>query len=315
VWWADLKTKGWFYFYVYTTPRSNAELHLRGLALFLPQDIFAPLGVACLVILAGLLMIPPDWRSPVTRFYLLTLAIFPLCAFIRMHGGSTGNSVMPAYAILAVLFGVSVARLDGWIHAAPGADSSATLILSGDSAQRSASCVLYTAVLIQLLAGFYNPGRVIPGPTARGPFDNLLLQLRRQPGDALLSEHAFYGLLAGKGEYADAVSLHDTLGALSPDDAERLRRQMAELIASHQLSTVVFDRPSSVTRFNELLHLDPRWMDWYTVRQEVPGNDPGTRPSWLMLHCPLVASQDGPAGVRSPTIPGCSQPGFMPSQP
>ena len=109
----DHATNGWFWFYAFTVPHANADLLLRPAVFYVFSQWIAPFGVALLIIAIAWVWARPSLASFRTRFYLLAaVTLFGLCWFLQAHGGATANTPMPAYAILAVIFGISFARLD-----------------------------------------------------------------------------------------------------------------------------------------------------------------------------------------------------------
>jgi hypothetical protein len=117
--WLNHATGGWYSFYVFTVPAANADLLLRTAALFLPGDLLRPLALALIVIVAAALFTRPAWHSHAARFYLAACFLVPLFWWIRTHSGSTVNALMPIYALVAVLFGIALARLLSAAHSLP----------------------------------------------------------------------------------------------------------------------------------------------------------------------------------------------------
>jgi hypothetical protein len=292
----DSLTSGWFYFYVFDVPRANADLFLRRAFGVLPRDIFRPLGPVCIVILAAILFTHPNWRSLSARFYALSSSLILFCGFIRMHAGSSINSLMPAWALLAVIFGICFALIDRWLEHQP-------------RTQRNAGAVLLlSTALVQLLSGFYHPGQYVPKPYDEAAVAAIIHQAQEQPGDVYIFQHPYYEVLAGKTEYADSYSLHDTLVALDPAARQKLQTEMRVALGNHSISGVFFDSSDSTEWFNTLMNLDPKWENDYPVRMHAPATEPTTDGSWLVLRCPLPTSGYDffSASMSAPAIEGCS---------
>jgi hypothetical protein len=292
----DSLTDGWFHFYVIDTPKANADLHLQRAFGLLPRDILAPLGPACIVILAAILLTRLNWRSLSVRFYAISSSLIFLCGLIRMHGGSSINSIMPAWALLAVVFGICFARIDTWLESQPLEQ------------WKAGSVLLLSAVLVQLLCGFYPPGQYLPTSDEQAAVAAVIRQAQEQPGDVYINWHTYYGVLAGKSEFADECALHDTLAALNPASRHRLQSEMGAVLSSHSLSGVFFESADSVEWFNKLMNLDAKWENEYPVRMQAPATEPTTAGSWLVLRCPLPANEYGSisAPLSAPVIEGCT---------
>jgi hypothetical protein len=254
------------------------------------------LGPACIVILAAILFTPPNWRSIGARFYLISGSLILLCGFIRMHQGSNINSVMPAYALLATVSGICFARIDRWLEFQPL------------TPRNSGAVLLLSTMLVQLVSGIYHPGIYWPSPEKQAAVETLIHQAKEQAGDVYVVRHPYYGILAGKSEYADQVSLHDTLVALDPPVRQQLQTEMGGMFVNHVFAGVFFDGADSAAEFNTLMNLDPQWEKWYPVRMHAPNTDATTAGTWLVLRCPLPAIEYGSisAPLLPPAIEGCA---------
>ncbi len=104
-------TGGWYSFYLFGTAKGLGWV-LRTFVLYVPSDLLQPFGLAFLILLASLLCVPPTLRSRRTQFYIVvSFAIYASIWYLRGHAGSAVNTLMPAYAWTAVLFGLAIHRL------------------------------------------------------------------------------------------------------------------------------------------------------------------------------------------------------------
>ena len=98
-------TGGWYSLYILREPKANAALLLRPGFTFLPENVLAPLGIACLVLAAAVLLVPGRWGSRATRFWVTAVGSTVLLTWYQMmHNGSSVNVLMPMYAVLAAAF-------------------------------------------------------------------------------------------------------------------------------------------------------------------------------------------------------------------
>lgn len=285
---ANRITSGWFSFYVFKVPAAGSHFIPRSAVLYLPLDLFVPMGIACLIILTAFLLVRPDWRQPHIRFYLLTLLFVPFCGYIRVHTGATTNTEMPLYAVIALLGGLSFAWLDRWIQdqwlQTPELQPIAV------HTRWLGTVILLGAAAVQLSTGLYGPGDYVPIAEARRSLDAVMQETKQMPGDVFIPTQPFYAVMAGKTGYADHVSLYWVLSALDPVSRARLQRQFADILADPKVSAVFLDSTSFVTTYDELLNISPQWTDRFPVKSYAPGVDPITRPAVLYSLCPLPVS-------------------------
>ena len=106
-------TSGWYGYYLFGLG-SGLQWAWRQAVFYVPVDLLLPLGFAFTIIAAASVFTPPAFRGERFQAYaLLTLGIVGSVWYLRSHAGSAVNTLMPAYAWIAVLFGISFVRLDG----------------------------------------------------------------------------------------------------------------------------------------------------------------------------------------------------------
>lgn len=275
--WLDRVTHGWFGYYVFTVPHANSDLRLHAAAFFPSFVVLAPFGVAVVVIAAALLFTHIHWKGSPARFYLLAGgSTLTLCWFLNAHAGATANTAMPLYAILAVGFGIALARLLGWLSAlAP-------------SHVHTGEIVLLLAVAAQLASQLYSPKLTAPLPELHTSQQQFVNWLRLFPGEVLIPAHPYEAMLAGKLAHPDEAAIHDALrpGWASVD--RPLVNEIQRAIDTESLDAIVLDRsPQEETEAAPWLPAD--WRTHYPVLGLVPGSDqvnpfsPG--PRYVALPC------------------------------
>jgi hypothetical protein len=188
---ANHLTGGWYSYYLFGTAKGLPWV-MRTAVLYIPTDLLQPFGLAFLVLLAALLCAPPAPRSRGTQFYLVvSFAIYASIWYLRSHGGSAVNTLMPAYAWTAVLFGVALHRLGSWLssHASAYVQLCQVLLLG--------------AAVVQILGFIYHPGRYVPSAATRAARQQFEQQLGALPGDIYVVNHSYDAILAGKKPHAD----------------------------------------------------------------------------------------------------------------
>ncbi len=223
---------GWYRVYVFGLAGGFGYNVREGLR-FLPTDVLGAYGVALLVALAAALLAPPRWRSPRTLFYAFgCVSMILFTGYIRGHRGAGPNALLPAYLWIAVLFGVSLARLGARLQ-------------HRSSYSQAALALLYSAALIQLAMRVYVPDKFVPAPAEVAQRDAFENQLRAIPGDVMVAAFPELAVQAGKSSYADMDATGAVIEANNQTYGAPLLAQYAELIDSGRLSAVVTDRPAS----------------------------------------------------------------------
>jgi hypothetical protein len=270
----DHATEGWFWFYAFTVPHANADLWLRPAVFYVPSQLIAPFGVALLIVGMAWVWTRPLLANSGTRFYLLAgAAVFGLCWFLQAHAGATANTPMPAYAILAILFGISFGRLDAAFTFA---------------SRETARVFLLAAVAIPFVSWIYNPHDFMPHRELVASQEDLISWLRVFPGDVFLPAHPYEGVLAGKQWHPDNASLHDALRQELPGVNDAVRAKIAEKVDQNTFDAIVLDGlPEDVLPSQPWLPAD--LIQRYPIVGVVPGSDVsdpfGPHASYFLLPC------------------------------
>jgi hypothetical protein len=142
---------------------------------------------------AGLLLIMVIYRQFAAqrftdaRFYVL-LAVGMIMAswLMRLHSGGWVNGLFPAYAALALFFGVGIITLISITSDLPLEKRSPILV------------ALYVACLLQFIGLLYDPASHIPTEQDRQAGNAFIERLANTEGDVLLFAHGYYAAMAGK---------------------------------------------------------------------------------------------------------------------
>ena len=277
--WLNHATGGWYSFYVFTVPAANTDLLLRRLIMFWPIDMLRPFALPLILILAAVVITRPSLHSRRARFYLAACSLVPLYWWVRMHDGSSANALMPVDMLLAILFGLALARLLEWLaKIAPSTPNE-------DRLAHMASLLVLLAALAQLTARFYNPHDDRPIAAQRQAMDAVISAIRAVPGEVYVGQHPYYSWLAGKPTQADLVSIHD---AMSPNSTahDELQQSMRDALAQHRFAAILLDQPGSSALLDHI-DGDSGWRGYYNQQDYLMPDDLSTRPDWILLHAPV----------------------------
>lgn len=208
---------GWYVYYVFMMP-ARMQLIDPVSRDFWRQDILGPLAIASAMSLGYLLASVPRAGAARWSFYAaLALGMIGSAWLSMLHAGAYDNNLIPAYAVISILFGLAVAVGDSRVY--PGA-----------------LCV------VQLLLLFYDPRQQLPSSRSREAGRQLVSLIAATPGDVLLPQHGYLAALAGKRSFAHSMAVYDVLRAGSPKDAARLVSRFHQAFANHQFGAVIVDR-------------------------------------------------------------------------
>jgi hypothetical protein len=259
--WLNHGTDGWFHFYAFSVPRANADLVLRPAVFYWPSVILAPYGVALALVLLAVLLTRPRWQDARTRFYAMTTGtVLALCWFLQAHSGATANTAMPAYAMLSLLFGISLVRLDAYF-AARGLEAARVAMLA--------------AAVLPLVSWAYQPHDIIP---PRGLVDAHLRRvawIRSFAGDIYEPEHPSEAIVAGKPWRPDAAALHDALAALPVEDRQALIARIRQTVDDPQHMDAILLERLPAEELKRYKWLPPDLQQRYPVLGLTPDADMG----------------------------------------
>ncbi|MGC1781338.1 MAG: hypothetical protein WA708_02350 [Acidobacteriaceae bacterium] len=275
----DHATHGWFYFYAFTVPHANRDLILRPAVTFIPSELIAPFGIALLIVAMA-------WarhrrsesaaeQSSTIQFYFLSAAsTCTLCWFLQAHAGATSNTPMPAYAVLAVVFGIAF----GWLDA----------FFAADSRREPARIFLLAAVCIPFLSWVYSPHDAIPHSEVAASQKDLVAWLREFPGDVFLPSNPEEAVSAGKLWHPDLAALHDSLRPDIPAIRQPLLAEIRAEIDQEKFDAIAFDGASAGSVASQPW-LPADLQRHYPIVGLVPGSDiadPFTpHPVYFLLPC------------------------------
>jgi hypothetical protein len=228
---------GWYLYFTEFLP-SHQGISLRGGAAFFGRDLLRYLLPALVLIAIHAAEMRKDRRTPpeIRRFLLfVSIGAFLSSFGARLHSGGSVNVVLPLYAWIAVLFGVSLAPSRAETSAADPQD---------ETLHRRQAIAL-GAGLLQFLILAYWPGNYIPGPAAQREANAILDSLAKVPGNIYIFDNSADLLERGRTEFADTDAVYDLLRADSGPAAQALRSDLDTAFRRGEFAAIVSDRPAA----------------------------------------------------------------------
>ena len=268
----------WYWRMVFRTA-GNFPFIPRQISGLLPQDLFEPLGIAILILLASVLLTPPNWRSTTVSFYGFSAVgmVFFSC-YLRVHGGASNNAMIPAWVWISIVSAIGFGRLYSFLQRrsfTPG------LVL------------LLGAAVIQLVSHVYNPGTYVPPASEAKLRRDFLDQIRSIPGDVLIFDHPQYSVLAGKRPYAAGEVVETILVSKNKQDGERVQAEFAAKIHQRVFTAIAIDMNSEDAWAQHWIPGD--FLRYYPVRVVATGGERREltpQPLFIYFPCPSRTTPD-----------------------
>jgi hypothetical protein len=228
---------GWYLYYTVELIRQHPLVPALALP-FWTDYLLGPLPLVCAVSLAFLARRVAERRREALFYPALAAGMLGVAWSSRLHLGGYDNVLLPAYAILALLFalgiheGLQVIQRSSlpWRHAAmPG---------------------LLALCLLQYGWLFYDPFEQVPTRADAAAGEELLQRIRQIDGEVYLPFHGFLGTLAGKRSYAHINCLGDIYRGTDVALQQQITEDVNEALRNGRFAAVIWD--FGRIRFDEL---------------------------------------------------------------
>jgi hypothetical protein len=220
---------GWFLYYVFgrqlpLEPRMFVEFWTIDLALQLP--------VACAmsaIYFSGIFRTREKGR---TLFYAFsTVAMFGCSWIARVHNGGYLNVLMPAYAMISILFGLSLHELIS------GTDTS-----DSRGMKKYIPAGIYAITFLQFTLLVYSPFQHIPSASDLNAGNQLVKKIAAVEGEVLIPYHGFLTSMAGKKSYAHYMAIVDLIVSGDSWASAKLVKETSQAIQEKKFGAILLDR-------------------------------------------------------------------------
>ncbi len=227
----EMMHRGWYLYYTVYLPQQHT-MATKMLVGFWTRDIVAPFWPTALLALlcAGGLL-----REPRTRLALFYWAVAAGMVGVswagRLNRGGFKNALLPAYALLCILFGLALARVLARLQ-------------KQRTREHMAEIAIYVLCIAQFLLLVYNPIRQIPTAEDRAAGWELVQTIRGLPGDVLIPYHPYLLTLAAKPAHAHWTGMEELLGlygGAETPEGTRLLGELRDAIGTQRYSVLFLD--------------------------------------------------------------------------
>ncbi len=234
--WLDHRSQGWFSFYVFGVA-SGHPLVWPSWHRLLIDFFWNPVAVS--VLFALLAFIGPAISTQGRRvwaFYLVLCLTSAGAAYLSLlHKDGFVNVLMPAYAMLSVVVGLSL----GWV------------LQQSEQMERAAGATVGIFAKLSILIGLallaYQPRRALPTAADVAAGNEMLAALRERPGEILMLGTGYYGALAGHPEpRAHTMGMVDVFKSDARPVRAKLLVELLTRLKQRRFATVVTGRSLSL---------------------------------------------------------------------
>lgn len=223
---------GWYGYYVFGLPRQHA-IAGKMLVLFWTRDILPPLAVACTVSVFYLLsrLSRPD-RGDIIFYSLVAAGMIGVSWLAKLNRGAGPNVLLPACAIISILFGLGTHAALELIRGAP------------EKRRKLMEVYVYLVCVVQFAVLAYNPLPQIPSRRDLEAGWELVAAIREIQGDVFIPHHGYLAVLAGKNGCAHPGTLAELLGVFGGEETEEGARVIGEMkraISAGRYAAIILD--------------------------------------------------------------------------
>ncbi|MEQ1574423.1 MAG: hypothetical protein ABL993_09280 [Vicinamibacterales bacterium] len=234
-WLMDQLTGGWYWYYVVHLG-SLHEMREGVLFQFWTRDLMGTMSIPCL--LSCVVFWPrgtPEEKERAAFFGLWFLGACAASWSARLHTGGYINTVIPAYLAVCVAGTLGLHRMSRYYF--DGHDNLSVPSIRG----HAVSVAVIGLLMAHFVASYYNPLTQLPSRDDERGGEKLLRVIQSFPGEVYLADHGFLHTMAGKGTYAQGLTVWDILRADGDIQQGRLATEIREALALRRFDAIILD--------------------------------------------------------------------------
>lgn len=254
----NVTSDGWFAYYLFALPK-NHNISLYSLLTFWLNDILRPIGIAFIINLFYLMYQPKKlvWNKDLF-FFVLFISFLVGSWLARSNIGGAGNTLIPAYLLISILFGLGIDRMMSLID----------LII--EKQRISLHAYIFCIIFFQLILLFYNPFSLIPTENHKSSADQIIKIIKESPGEVLIPSHNYLALISDKKPYFNTFAFYEFTGnyggALLPHGNEILT-QLDNALIQKQFDLIITDRTDQQF-YSRNLELNYKESNFYELEEK-----------------------------------------------
>jgi hypothetical protein len=227
----------WYSYYIIDLPL-NFDITISNISLFWTEELFRtcmiPIGFIVFNVYSNFKSGIKQWGWGFNLFAgagMILMAWFP-----QILSGSVEGALLPAYAVIAVLFGTSLNETLKKFKSRPDVNES------------KLRDVVYLLVILQFISLAYFPGRLIPSGADKIAGENFVESISRINGEIFIPSHGYLAAKTGKKQFAHEKAINDVYKKDDGEAALKLKKQIEEAFADKAFAAIIYDDPYSLIR-------------------------------------------------------------------
>jgi len=191
---------GWYNYYVFYLAASLGMIK-RQATLFLGERFLLSLSIALITAIFYIFTQAIKPKNKNFIFYsLLCLSMIGGSFIATLYRGTSSNSFLPAYATVAILFGLGINQILEMIDS-----------FREPRARKALEICVYSSCILQFICLIYNPFTIIPKPEHLKANKRYLATLEELRGEIFVPWHGYLASLAGRNNSLHIYPLHDII--------------------------------------------------------------------------------------------------------
>jgi hypothetical protein len=219
---------GWFNYYIFYLARNHPIVRSMFVS-FWTADIVSVLPVAfVMAIFCVFIQLSNSPRETSLFYFSMAAGMIGGACFSRLNSDSYNNVLFPAYAALAILFGVAFSML---------------LRFAGEatSARRPLEIFVLLLCAIQFASLAYNPLQLVPTREDWEAGNNLVNTLAQIKGDVFVPYHSYLPTLVGKSSFAHGAAVGDIFQSDGGALRIALLDEIKQTLHERRFSAIILD--------------------------------------------------------------------------
>lgn len=223
----DLWSDGWYHFYVFDLPKQH-NLQKEMILGYWVHDLWRSMPLAFLCIMgvgfAAIKNRKKDWFHSAMLVGGLIISSW----LSRLHSGGWDNVLMPAFACLAIFFGLGIHQFHSCLR-------KRNQILIGQ--------VFLLLCVFQFASLHYDPAEHIPSQADEEAGWRVIQKIQSLPGDVFLPSHGYLLTMGGKPSMAQAQAVADIFRSHEKDLSKKLEMEIGLALRNQEFGALIFDIP------------------------------------------------------------------------
>jgi len=224
----DLLHGGWFRYYAFFLPSQHPRVAAMWVDYWI-DDLFAPLAISFVAALYWFGASGPSARLSRLFWFFAAGGALATSWGGRLHAGGWPNVLMPAFAVLAILFGLGVA------------EALAAARRASEEGRARLQATVLGVVALQLACVAYDPRPLLPTLADRKAGEAFIEALSKVEGEVWMPAHGHLASLAGKRTFAHEMAMQDILGIGGGPAGKALAAEIRKTLADKRFAAVVPD--------------------------------------------------------------------------